>query len=56
MTPLNNVGVNPKSLSAPCYAGGTAHEPTKLESEARTSTKAGASGSLLLPPALPVAK
>ena len=50
MTPLNSVGVAPKSLSSACCAGGTAHEPTKLRSEAFTSTTAGARGSLVQPP------
>ena len=59
MTPVNSVGVAPKSLSSDCCAGGTAHEPTKLRSEAFSSTTAGARGSLVQPPGggwLPVPK
>src|SRR6516165_4922295 len=57
ITPVNNVGVDPKSLSPPCWFGGTAQEPTRVRSEACTSTIAGASGSLLpQAPPLPVVK
>ncbi len=58
MTPVNNVGVDPKSESLFCCARGTAHEPTRLRLEAFTSTSAGAivSGPLGQSEVLPVAK
>src|SRR5215468_9819104 len=46
ITPLNSVGVAPKSASGVCCATGIVHEPTRLRSEARSSYIDGPPGVL----------
>src|SRR5215831_10101117 len=46
ITPLNSVGVAPKSASNPCCATGIVHWPTRLRSEARSSYIDGPPGVL----------